>query len=122
MTTTFVLCKQINFGIKLRLRFYSSRSGKDHSLAYILLFSTTKETVEYDMIPLRKDMEDQIASMTEVEGFESMTGDDAFLPGLKDYYTNKLTQNIAIGMDVASALDDFDEEWEIAWEAVEDAE
>ena len=86
------------------------------------LFSTTKETVEYDMIPLRKDMEDQIASMTEVEGFESMTGDDAFLPGLKDYYTNKLTQNIAIGMDVASALDDFDEEWEIAWEAVEDAE
>ena len=85
------------------------------------LFSTTKEAVEYDMIPLRKEMEAQIAGMTEVEGFESMTGDDAFLPGLKDYYTNKMTQNIAIGMDVTSALDDFDEEWEIAKEAVDDA-
>lgn len=85
------------------------------------LFSTTREDVEYDMIPLRKDMGEQIAAMTEVEGFESMTGDDAFLPGLKDYYTNKMTQNIAIGMDVESALDDFDEEWEIAMEAIEDA-
>ena len=73
------------------------------------------------MIPLRKEMEARIATMTEVEGFESMTGDDAFLPGLKDYYTNKMTQNIAIGMDVTSALDDFDEEWEIAKEAVDDA-
>jgi multiple sugar transport system substrate-binding protein len=85
------------------------------------LFSTTKDTVEYEMIPLRKDMEEQIASMTEVEGFESMTGDDAFLPGLKDYFTNKMTQNIAIGADVASELDAFDEEWEIAREAIDDA-
>ena len=85
------------------------------------LFSTTKETVEYEMIPLRKNMEEQIATMTEVEGFESMTGDDAFLPGLKDYFTNKMTQNIAIGADVASELDAFDEEWEIAKEAIDDA-
>ena len=85
------------------------------------LFSTTKNAVEYDMIPLRKEMEARIATMTEVEGFESMTGDDAFLPGLKDYYNNKMTQNIAIGMDVTSALDDFDEEWEIAKEAIDDA-
>ena len=73
------------------------------------------------MIPLRKNMEEQIANMTEVEGFESMTGDDAFLPGLKDYFTNKMTQNIAIGADVASELDAFDEEWEIAKEAIDDA-
>ena len=85
------------------------------------LFSTTKETVEYEMIPLRKNMEEQIATMTEVEGFESMTGDDAFLPGLKDYFTNKMTQNIAIGADVASELDAFDEEWEIAKVAIDDA-
>jgi multiple sugar transport system substrate-binding protein/raffinose/stachyose/melibiose transport system substrate-binding protein len=85
------------------------------------LFSTTKESVEYEMIPLRKDMEEQIATMTEVEGFESMTGDDAFLPGLKDYFTNKMTQNIAIGADVVSELDAFDEEWEIAKEAIDDA-
>lgn len=85
------------------------------------LFSTTKETVEYEMIPLRKDMEEQIASMTEVEGFESMTGDDAFLPGLKDYFTNKMTQNIAIGADVEAELDAFDAEWEISNEAIEDA-
>lgn len=86
------------------------------------LFSTTRETVEYDMIPLRRDMERQIAGMVEVEGFESMTGDDAFLPGLKDYFTNKLTQSIAAGADVAAELDAFDEEWEIARAAVEDAE
>ncbi len=85
------------------------------------LFSTTKETVEYEMIPLRKNMEEQISTMQEVEGFESMTGDDAFLPGLKDYFTNKMTQNIAIGADVASELDAFDEEWEIAKEAIDDA-
>ncbi len=85
------------------------------------LFSTTKDTVEYEMIPLRKDMEEQIASMTEVEGFESMTGDDAFLPGLKDYFTNKMTQNIAIGADVEAELDAFDAEWEISNEAIEDA-
>ena len=85
------------------------------------LFSTTKDTVEYEMIPLRKDMEEQIASMTEVEGFESMTGDDAFLPGLKDYFTNKMTQNIAIGADVEAELDAFDAEWEISNAAIEDA-
>ena len=86
------------------------------------LFSTTKQTVEYEMIPLRRDMEGQISTMLEVEGFESMTGDDAFLPGLKDYFTNQLTQSIAVGADVASELDAFDEEWEIAREAVESAE
>ena len=85
------------------------------------LFSTTKEAVEYEMIPLRKDMEAQIADMVEVEGFESMTGDDAFLPGLKDYFTNKMTQNIAIGADVEAELDAFDAEWEISNEAIEDA-
>lgn len=85
------------------------------------LFSTTKETVEYEMIPLRKAMEEMISTMQEVEGFESMTGDDAFLPGLKDYFTNKLTQNIATGADVAKELDAFDEEWDIAKEAIEDA-
>lgn len=85
------------------------------------LFSTTKEAVEYEMIPLRKDMEAQIADMVEVEGFESMTGDDAFLPGLKDYFTNQLTQSIAMGADVPTELDAFDEEWAIARAAVEDA-
>jgi ABC-type glycerol-3-phosphate transport system substrate-binding protein len=85
------------------------------------LFSTTREAVEYEMIPLRKDMEAQIADMVEVEGFESMTGDDAFLPGLKDYFTNQLTRNIAMGADVAAELDAFDEEWTIARAAIEDA-
>ena len=85
------------------------------------LFSTTREAVEYEMIPLRKDMEAQIADMVEVEGFESMTGDDAFLPGLKDYFTNQLTQSIAMGADVAAELDAFDEEWTIARSAIEDA-
>jgi len=82
------------------------------------LFSTTKESVPYEMIPLRKYIEEAIAGMQEVEGFESMTGDAAFLPGLKDYYTNKLTQNIAIGNDVATELDNFDKEWDIAKEAL----
>ena len=86
------------------------------------LFATTKETVEYEMIPLRKQMEEMIADMVQVEGFESMTGDDAFLPGLKDYFTNKMTQNIAIGADVEAELDAFDAEWEIANEAIEDAQ
>lgn len=83
------------------------------------LFSTTKEAVPYDMIPLRKYMEEAIAGMKEVEGFESMTGDAAFLPGLKDYYTNKLTQNIAIGNDAAAELDNFDKEWDIARKALD---
>ena len=56
--------------------------------------------------------------MHEVEGFESMTGDAAFLPGLKDYYTNKLTQNIALGNDVATELANFDNEWTIAKDAM----
>ncbi len=85
------------------------------------LFSTTREAVEYDMIPLRKDMEAQIADMVEVEGFESMTGDDAFLPGLKDYFTNQLTQSIAMGADVTTELDAFDGEWAIARAAIEEA-
>jgi len=59
--------------------------------------------------------------MVEVEGFESMTGDDAFLPGLKDYFTNQLTLNIALGADVSAELDAFDAEWAIARAAVEDA-
>ena len=82
------------------------------------LFSTTKEPVEYNMIPLRKEMETIIAGMNEVEGFESMTGDAAFLPGLKDYYTNILTQNLATGADVASELDAFDKEWQISKDAL----
>ena len=82
------------------------------------LFPTTKEAIPYEMIPLRKYIEESIAGMTEVEGFESMTGDAAFLPGLKDYYTNKLTQNIAIGNDVATELDNLDKEWAIAKEAM----
>lgn len=82
------------------------------------LFPTTKASVPYEMIPLRKYIEETIAGMQEVEGFESMTGDAAFLPGLKDYYTNKLTQNIAIGNDVATELANFDKEWTIAKEAL----
>ena len=82
------------------------------------LFATTKASVPYEMIPLRKYIEEAIAGIQEVEGFESMTGDAAFLPGLKDYYTNKLTQNIAIGNDVASELAAFDNEWTIAKEAL----
>lgn len=101
--------------------FFTDTETYSTFLASEQLFATTKEVVEYDMIPLRKDMEEQISTMTEVEGFESMTGDDAFLPGLKDYFTNKLTQNIATGADVASELDAFDEEWEIAKEAIDDA-
>ena len=101
--------------------FFTDKETYSVFLASEQLFATTKETVEYDMIPLRKNMEEQISTMVEVEGFESMTGDDAFLPGLKDYFTNKMTQNIAIGADVASELDAFDEEWEIAKEALDDA-
>ncbi|MEA4929761.1 MAG: extracellular solute-binding protein [Candidatus Limiplasma sp.] len=82
------------------------------------LFATTKASVPYEMIPLRQYIEQAIAGMTEVEGFESMTGDAAFLPGLKDYYTNKLTQNIALGNDVATELANFDNEWAIAKEGM----
>jgi ABC-type glycerol-3-phosphate transport system substrate-binding protein len=82
------------------------------------LFSTTKEAVPYEMIPLRLYIGEAIVGMQEVEGFESMTGDAAFLPGLKDYYTNKLTQNIAIGNDVATELALFDNEWQIAKDAM----
>jgi len=60
--------------------------------------------------------------MQEVEGFESMTGDDAFLPGLKDFFTNKTTQNIANGADIGAELDAMDVEWDIANEALEDAQ
>ena len=82
------------------------------------LFATTKAPVAYEKIPLREYIETAIAGMTEVEGFESMTGDAAFLPGLKDYYTNKLTQNIALGNDVATELANFDNEWAIAKEGM----
>jgi len=82
------------------------------------LFSTTIASIPYDMIPLRKDIEQMIAGMQEVEGFESMTGDAAFLPGLKDYYTNILTQNLALGKDVAAELDAFDKEWDMAKKAL----
>ena len=101
--------------------FFTDKDLYGEFLASEQLFATTKDPVEYEMIPLRKDMEEQIADMIEVEGFESMTGDDAFLPGLKDYFTNKMTQNIAIGADVAAELDAFDAEWEISNEAIEDA-
>ena len=110
------VCKDfINF-------FFTDKETYSEFLKSEQLFATTKEPVEYDMIPLRKNMEEQIATMQEVEGFESMTGDDAFLPGLKDYFTNKMTQNIAIGADVTAELDAFDQEWEIANEALEDAQ
>lgn len=78
------------------------------------LFSTTKATVEYNMSPLRREMEALISGLNEVEGFESMTGDAAFLPGLKDYYTNIFSQNLAIGADVEAELEAFDREWEIS--------
>ncbi len=110
------VCKDfINF-------FFTDKETYSEFLKSEQLFATTKEPVEYEMIPLRKNMEEQIASMQEVEGFESMTGDDAFLPGLKDYFTNKTTQNIANGADIAAELDAMDAEWEIANEALEDAQ
>lgn len=83
------------------------------------LFSTTKADIAYDMIPLRKEIEEKIKGMKEVEGFESMTGDAAFLPGLKDYYTSVLTQNMALGNDAASELDAFDKEWDKAKKAMQ---
>ena len=98
--------------------FFSDKQLYSDFLKGEQLFSTTKEAVPYEMIPLRKYIEQAIVGMQEVEGFESMTGDAAFLPGLKDYYTNKLTQNIAIGNDVASELDKFDSEWQIAKDAL----
>jgi len=98
--------------------FFSDRQLYSDFLKGEQLFSTTKEAVPYEMIPLRKYIEQAIVGMQEVEGFESMTGDAAFLPGLKDYYTNKLTQNIAIGNDVATELDKFDAEWDIAKDAL----
>lgn len=98
--------------------FFSDKALYSDFLKGEQLFSTTKEAVPYEMIPLRKYIEEAIVGMQEVEGFESMTGDAAFLPGLKDYYTNKLTQNIAIGNDVATELDNFDKEWTIAKEAL----
>ena len=98
--------------------FFSDKTLYSDFLKGEQLFSTTKESVPYEMIPLRKYIEEAIVGMQEVEGFESMTGDAAFLPGLKDYYTNKLTQNIAIGNDVATELDNFDQEWAIAKEAL----
>ena len=98
--------------------FFSDKQLYSDFLKGEQLFSTTKEAVPYEMIPLRLYIGDAIVGMQEVEGFESMTGDAAFLPGLKDYYTNKLTQNIAIGNDVASELDKFDAEWQIAKDAL----
>ena len=98
--------------------FFSDKTLYSDFLKGEQLFSTTKEAVPYEMIPLRKYIEEAIVGMQEVEGFESMTGDAAFLPGLKDYYTNKLTQNIAIGNDVATELDNFDKEWATAKEAM----
>lgn len=99
--------------------FFSNKELYGEFLASEQLFSTTKEVVEYDKIPLRQEMEDMIANMTEVEGFESMTGDAAFLPGLKDYFTDFLTQNIMMGKDVAGELDKFDAEWQTAKDALQ---
>ncbi len=98
--------------------FFTNTELYSYFLSSEQLFATTKDSVPYEMIPLRKYIEQAIAGMTEVEGFESMTGDAAFLPGLKDYYTNKLTQNIALGNDVATELANFDNEWAIAKEAL----
>ena len=98
--------------------FFSDKQLYSDFLKGEQLFSTTKEAVPYEMIPLRLYIEEAIVGMQEVEGFESMTGDAAFLPGLKDYYTNKLTQNIAIGNDVATELANFDNEWQIAKDAM----
>ena len=84
-------------------------------------FAATGDCVVWICCDLQEPPE-MIADMVQVEGFESMTGDDAFLPGLKDYFTNKLTQNIAIGADVEAELDAIDAEWEIANEAIEDAQ
>ena len=78
------------------------------------LFWTTVEKFPFQMSPLRQEIGEMIIGMQFVEGFESMTGDDAFLPGLKDYFTNVLTQNIAMGNDVQSELQAFDAEWERA--------
>ena len=104
--------------VKLLKFFFTDKELYSDFLKSEQLFPTTKEAIPYEMIPLRKYIEETIAGMTEVEGFESMTGDAAFLPGLKDYYTNKLTQNIAIGNDVATELDNLDKEWAIAKEAM----
>lgn len=98
--------------------FFSDKQLYSDFLKGEQLFSTTKEAVPYEMIPLRLYIGEAIVGMQEVEGFESMTGDAAFLPGLKDYYTNKLTQNIALGNDVATELANFDNEWQIAKDAM----
>ena len=98
--------------------FFTNTELYSYFLSSEQLFATTKASVPYEMIPLRKYIEQAITGMQEVEGFESMTGDAAFLPGLKDYYTNKLTQNIALGNDVATELTNFDNEWTIAKEAM----
>ena len=78
------------------------------------LFWTTVEKFPFQMSPLRQEIGEMIIGMHFVEGFESMTGDDAFIPGLKDYFTNVLTQNIAMGNDVQAELQAFDAEWERA--------
>ena len=95
---------------------YVSGDGEAVTLVGDLLEGYTEDraTLEGEW----RHIEQAIAGMTEVEGFESMTGDAAFLPGLKDYYTNKLTQNIALGNDVATELANFDNEWAIAKEGM----
>ena len=83
------------------------------------LFWTTVYEFPFSMSPLRHEIGERISGMQFVEGFESMTGDAAFLPGLKDYFTNILTQNIAMGADVQAELQAFDAEWERAFAALD---
>ena len=83
-------------------------------LASEQLFNPTNLPITYDMTPLRVEMGKFVENAHIVEGFESMSGDNAFLPGLKDYYTGIFTQEIALGRDVREALKDLDNEWEIA--------
>ncbi len=75
------------------------------------LFPTTKEPVSFEASPLRKALEPYVAPLKTVEGFESMTGSAALLPGLKSYFAANLTQRIATGGDIKKELDLFDAEW-----------
>ena len=78
------------------------------------LFNPTILDVHFEKTPLRLLMGEIVENAHIVEGFESMSGDNAFLPGLKDYFTGIFTQEIALGRDVREALRDFDAEWEIS--------
>ncbi len=78
-----------------------------------MLFPTTKKAVEYEKSSLRKEIEEKIKPMTEVENWYDMTGDAALLPGLQTYF-NKMTVNIAMGEDVDKQLELFDKTFDEA--------